>query len=103
MDYRPSTTRKREHRASVRLHVMPDPEDPLLFLVTSEPVDGDAIPVIPTARAHSHWVRTSLNIDGHDAKPEFGAPSLRHAVSRAHHPSHVDDSSRAGDRTRFVP
>lgn len=102
MEHGPSTTKKRAHRASVRLHVKPDPDDPMLFLVTSEPVDGDAIPVIPTAKAHSHWVRTSLNIDKHDAGSELFDPSPSRAV-RLTHPSHVDHSRRADDRTRFVP
>jgi hypothetical protein len=101
MEHGRPAAKGRDHRASVRLHVMPDPDDPLLFLVTSEPVDSDAIPVIPTARAHSHWVRTSLNIDNNDPGSDFSTASPGRTISLTH-PSHVDHSRRADDSPRLV-
>jgi len=37
-----------------RLFVRQDPDDPLLFVVSGERGE-DAIPVIPTAKAHAMW------------------------------------------------
>jgi hypothetical protein len=42
-----------------RLHVTPDPYDPHLFLVTSDP-EENSLPVIPTAPAHEYWVSSSV-------------------------------------------
>jgi hypothetical protein len=47
-------TEPRRHRALVRLFIEQDPDDPLTFLVTSEPGEY-AIPVIPTPKAHALW------------------------------------------------
>jgi hypothetical protein len=54
------TTRQR-HRALVRIFVEQDPDDPLTFVVTEEPGDN-AIPVIPTSKAHELWLYSSANV-----------------------------------------
>jgi hypothetical protein len=65
---------RRPHRALVRIFVEQDPDDPLTFMVTGEPGEN-AIPVIPTSKAHDLWLYSSSVKD-----------------SRRRHPSHVESA-----------
>jgi hypothetical protein len=56
-------TRHRKHHALVRIYVQQDPEDPLVNVVTDEP-DENAIPVIPTQKAHALWLYASPHQGG---------------------------------------
>jgi hypothetical protein len=51
---------RHRHRALVRIYVEQDPEDPLTFTVTETPGE-DAIPVIPTTKAHDLWLYAALS------------------------------------------
>ncbi|HXX91172.1 MAG TPA: hypothetical protein VEI83_13220 [Acidimicrobiales bacterium] len=39
------------------LHVVPDPKEPTVFLVTTDDEGEESIPVIPTPEANSFWSR----------------------------------------------
>ena len=51
---------RHRHRALVRIYVEQDPDDPLTFTVTEDPGDN-AIPVIPTTKAHDLWLYAALS------------------------------------------
>jgi hypothetical protein len=53
---------KQRHRALVRIFIQQDPDDPLTFVVTREPGDN-AIPVIPTSKAHQLWLYASDDVE----------------------------------------
>jgi len=52
----------------VRIFIEQDPDDPLVFMVTTEPGDR-AIPVIPTSRAHALWLYASSSDDTERNRP----------------------------------
>lgn len=54
--------RPRRHRALVRIYIEQDPDDLLIFVVTQEPGDN-AIPVIPTSKAHKLWLYASPRVE----------------------------------------
>ena len=65
---RSRATKRHRHRALVRIFIEQDPEDPLTFRVTEEPVDN-AIPVIPTEKAHKLWTYASSSDESAESKP----------------------------------
>jgi hypothetical protein len=75
MGNRHSIVSHRDQQASVRLHLVPDRDDPLVFLVTGDSADGQGIPVIPTAMAHSYWACVSLDEDDTGSGGSATSPS----------------------------
>jgi len=52
----------------VRIFIEQDPDDPIVFVVTTEPSDN-AIPVIPTSKAHDLWLYASSSDDAAQHRP----------------------------------
>jgi hypothetical protein len=58
------TRRRHRHSALVRIYVKQDENDPLVYVITTDPEEEGAIPVIPTQKSHDLWFYALLHRQG---------------------------------------